>query len=98
MSTLQGTRFGDDAVLSLVRLEDRKVAYRVSLSEPMPSLQARCQIGLAVLPVVLRRRDQRFNRHALRRQSLRETVQEPRLYGQVADAVHALLPVVPEEG
>ena len=70
MRAVQGTPVRGDALLSVVWFEDRQVAGRLSFSKAVSAVQAGREVGLAVLSLVLRGRDQQFNGNALRRRQV----------------------------
>ena len=85
-------------MVSLVRHGAEEAHREVVLPRPLQAVQTWSQARLAILPLVLRRRHPEALLPRIQRRALCGTVPQLQLRPQESHALHALLPLVPDQG
>ena len=86
------------AVLSLVRRSPEKISRDQHFSTVVSPLPARCEVGLALLRLVLRGRPGNFEYARVPGSTVLRALQECPLSTPATDALHEILPLVPRSG
>ena len=97
MPSLRRARVREYAGLPVVRLRQSGARFRNAHAGKLSALRTRRKDGLGLLRLVLRTRFRGGDKPALPRQAIHDEVRE-RALPPAADAVHALLSLVPQQG